>query len=99
VIGELAPGVIVAGGWSGHGVHLATASGALLADLVLDRPNPHAALPWIRTTAPRVPPDPARAVGLRAYLRALQWTDRLAVLVDKNPIRMQEEWPCQPVSR
>jgi gamma-glutamylputrescine oxidase len=98
VIGELAPGVIVAGGWSGHGVHLATASGALIADLVLERPNSHAQLPWIRSAAPRVPPDPMRAAGLRAYVRALQCADRLESLLDRKPIRVQKESPCQPVS-
>jgi glycine/D-amino acid oxidase-like deaminating enzyme len=98
VIGELAPGVTVAGGWSGHGVHLATASGALIADLVLERPNAHAQLPWIRSAAPRVPPDPVRAAGLRAYVRALQCADRLESLLDRNPIRVQKEPTCQPVS-
>jgi len=98
VIGELAPGVIVAGGWSGHGVHLATASGALIADLVLDRQNPHGQLPWIRSKAPRVPPDPVRGAGLKAYVRALQCADRLESLLDRKPIRVQKEPTCQPVS-
>jgi gamma-glutamylputrescine oxidase len=98
VIGELAPGVIVAGGWSGHGVHLATASGALIADLVLDRQNPHAQLPWIRSKAPRVPPDPVRGAGLKAYVRALQCADRLESLLDRKPIRVRKEPTCPPVS-
>jgi gamma-glutamylputrescine oxidase len=98
VIGELATGVIVAAGWSGHGVHLATASGALVADLVLGRPHPPAQLRWIRTSAPRVPPDPARAAGLRGYVRALQCADRLESLLDRKPIRVQKESRCQPVS-
>lgn len=99
VIGELAPGVVVAGGWSGHGVHLATASGALVADLVLGARNPRAALPWVRDHAPRMPADPARAIGLKAYLGALQWADRLESLVDRNQHRVREESPCQPVRR
>lgn len=79
VIGEVAPGVVFAGGWSGHGVALAAASGALVTDLVLGRDNALAALPWHRATAPWLPPDPARAAGLAAYVAALHLADRAAL--------------------
>ncbi len=99
IIGEVAPGVVVAAGWSGHGVHLAIASGAVVADLVLGNAKPLAGLPWVRDAAPRVPADPVRAAGLRAYLQVLQWTDRLEALVDRKPITVRKESPCQPVRR
>ena len=84
VIGELeeARGVFFAGGWNGHGVALATASGAAMADAVLER-RPRESYPWMRGRAPKVPPDPLRALGLSAYLTGLRLADRLQALGEK----------------
>jgi gamma-glutamylputrescine oxidase len=78
LIGELAeaPGVYFAGGWNGHGVALATSSGATIADLVARRRSPRTEFPWIRGRAPRIPGDPVRAFGLFAYLTGLGLADR-----------------------
>ncbi|MBI3725075.1 FAD-dependent oxidoreductase [bacterium] len=77
VVGELeeARGVLYAGAWCGHGVALATASGAAIADLALRRASARTTLPWIRGSAPWLPPDPLRAIGLGAYLGALSLRD------------------------
>ena len=85
MIGELseAPGVLFVGGWSGHGVGLATASGVLVADLLSGPFSWQTTLPWNRNRAPRIPGDPVRAIGLSAYLTGLQAADRLEALFDK----------------
>jgi gamma-glutamylputrescine oxidase len=85
VIGEPAgmPGVTVAGGWCGHGVALSFASGALVAELVAGRGAATASLPWRRGSAPRIPGDPLRAVGLSAYLTALQLADAAGALLER----------------
>jgi gamma-glutamylputrescine oxidase len=79
IVGELtgAPGVFFAGGWNGHGVAMATASGAIVADIVLGHRSARAGLPWVRGCSRKVPGDPVRAVGLSAYLTALRMLDRL----------------------
>ncbi len=83
LIGELAgaPGIVFVGGWSGHGVGLATASGALVADLLSGRPVAED-LPWLRASAPQLPPDPFRVAGLSAYVRGLKLADRVDALLD-----------------
>jgi gamma-glutamylputrescine oxidase len=85
MIGELAemPGMYFVGGWSGHGVHLATASGALIADLLAGRSTPETALAWHRNHAPRLPGDPVRAAGLSMYLSGLELADRLDAVLDR----------------
>jgi gamma-glutamylputrescine oxidase len=85
VIGELveAPGVFFAGGWNGHGVALATSSGATVADLVMRRRSERTAFPWIRGKAPRIPGDPLRALGLSAYLTGLGLADKVENLGDR----------------
>lgn len=85
IVGELAeaPGVFFAGGWNGHGVAMATASGAIIADLVLGSRSARVNVPWVRGRAPQVPPDPVRAVGLSAYLTALEALDRLDAARDR----------------
>jgi gamma-glutamylputrescine oxidase len=85
VTGELAeaPGVFFAGGWNGHGVALATASGATVADLLLRRPSARTEFPWVRGRAGRIPGDPLRALGLSAYLTGLGLADRLERLGEK----------------
>jgi hypothetical protein len=74
--------VFFAGGWSGHGAALATASGALIADLLSGPSSLRTSLPWNRGRAPRLPGDPIRALGLSAYLTGLQLADRLEALFD-----------------
>lgn len=85
VIGELSgqPGVFFAGGWNGHGVAMATASGATIADLVLHRGSARTSYPWVRGRAPRIPGDPMRALGLSAYLTGLGLMDRFQRLGDR----------------
>jgi gamma-glutamylputrescine oxidase len=88
MIGELAelPGVYFVGGWSGHGVHLATASGVLIADLLSGRSadeTSDAMLAWNRNRAPRIPGDPLRKVALSMYLSGLALTDRLEMALDR----------------
>jgi gamma-glutamylputrescine oxidase len=77
------PGLYFVGGWSGHGVGLATASGAIVADLLSGRPSWPSSLAWNRDRAPRLPSDPLRAVGLSVYLTGLKWGDRLEALLDR----------------
>lgn len=79
VVGDLAlaPGVLHAGAWCGHGVALALASGETIADLVAARRTRRTELPWIRGSAPWLPPDPLRGIGIHAYLAGLGLADRL----------------------
>jgi gamma-glutamylputrescine oxidase len=85
MFGELAemPGVYFVGGWSGHGVHLAAASGALVADLLSDRVTAEEKLAWHRSSAPRIPGEPWRAAALTMYLGGLQLADRLEAALDR----------------
>ena len=85
IVGKLAeaPGVFFAGGWNGHGVAMAMASGAIVADLVLGSRSARVNVPWVRGHAPQVPPDPLRALGLSAYLAALGALDRLDVVRER----------------
>lgn len=69
------PGLYFAGGWNGHGVAFATASGAGVANLIVQRSQAEPSYPWERTGAPRVPTDPLRKIGLRAYLALLKLAD------------------------
>lgn len=95
LIGELseAPGIFFAGGWNGHGVALATASGATIADLVMRRRSARTNFPWVRGRAPKIPPDPMRALGLSAYLTGLRLADRFQMLGDKLARREGRAWP------
>ena len=101
VVGALehAPGVVYAGAWNGHGVAMATASGALVADLLLDRSGSEPGWPWLRGRAPVLPPDPLRAAGLSAYLTMLQLLDRVDFAADRfvsrprvNPSEKSNGW-------
>jgi gamma-glutamylputrescine oxidase len=85
MIGELAelPGVFFVGGWSGHGVHLAAASGLLVADLLGDRCPSEERLAWHRNRAPSIPADPIRAAALSMYLSGLALTDRFEAALDR----------------
>jgi gamma-glutamylputrescine oxidase len=85
IIGELtgAPNVFFAGGWNGHGVAMATASGALIADLVLGRRSARVNVPWVRGSARQIPGDPVRAIGLSAYLTGLEALDRLDLVRER----------------
>jgi gamma-glutamylputrescine oxidase len=85
IVGEVngAPGVFFAGGWNGHGVAMATASGATIAELVLGGSAARLKLPWVRGGAASIPGDPARALALSAYLTALGMKDRLDLFRDR----------------
>jgi gamma-glutamylputrescine oxidase len=76
-------GIYFVGGWSGHGVHLATASGAMVADLLAGRLTHETELAWHRNHAPRVPGDPLRTAGLSMYLSGLELADRLEAVLDR----------------
>ncbi len=92
VVGDLveAPGVLHAGAWCGHGVALALASGETIADLVASRRTPRTELPWIRGSAPWLPPDPLRGIGIHAYLAGLGLADRL-----DTPARPERRAPAR----
>jgi glycine/D-amino acid oxidase-like deaminating enzyme len=77
------PGVFFAGGWNGHGVAMATASGATIAELMLGRGAACLNVPWVRGHAPTIPGDPARAIGVSAYLTALGMMDRMDALLER----------------
>jgi glycine/D-amino acid oxidase-like deaminating enzyme len=104
IIGELSeiPGVYFVGGWSGHGVHLATASGLLVADLLAARCTSGERLAWNRNRAPCIPGDPLRGAALSMYLSGLALTDRLEMAFDRvlnGPIApVQKSWshPLRP---
>ncbi len=85
MFGELAemPGVYFVGGWSGHGVHLAAASGAIVADLLGGRVTAQDKLAWHRNRAIKIPGDPVRAATLSMYLGGLQLVDRLEAALDR----------------
>jgi gamma-glutamylputrescine oxidase len=76
------PNVLFVGAWCGHGVALATASGALVADLLSGRATDASRVPWVRPRAPRLPPDPLRGWGIGAYVSTLNWSDRLGAAFD-----------------
>src|SRR5262249_55181286 len=78
IVGELAPGIVHAGAWCGHGVALSIASGEAVADLVAGRPSRWAPLPFARRSGPWLPPDPFRTVGIKSYIAALDWVDRIS---------------------
>ncbi len=64
-------------GWCGHGVALATAAGAWLAELCMGG-APGADLPWSRPAPPWVPTGLARWVGFHATIAAMAARDRWA---------------------
>lgn len=72
---DSSPSVFFAGAWCGHGLAFATASGAVIAEQVIE--GTKTGLPWFRGSAPWLPPDPWRRSGISVYLRYLEWKDRL----------------------
>lgn len=70
------PQVVQAVGWCGHGVALATASGAWVAHILCDGAAPRE-LPWFRATLPAVPTELARWIGFRASVEWMSLMDRL----------------------
>ncbi len=68
------PRIVHAVGWCGHGVALASACGAWIAQLIDGEPLP--ALPWFRSQVPRVPTELARYVGFAATTRMMALQDR-----------------------
>lgn len=61
-------------GYNGHGVAIATAMGAMLADLVLGRPNEHVA--DFTGFVPPLPPEPLRWLMVRGGLGLVNYLDR-----------------------
>ena len=78
VIGRLrdCPAVVVAGGWCGHGIALSLASGAWVAHFIHNEAPPED-LPWFRDSAPLVPTEPARWLGVRGVSSAMALMDRI----------------------
>lgn len=68
--------VLHAIGYAGHGVALASYSGRMIADLLLERESPGAAL-WTRRHVP-LPPEPLRGAVARALIGMFTWMDRRA---------------------
>lgn len=67
--------IVQAVGWCGHGVALATASGAWVAHILCDGAAPQE-LPWCRATIPAVPTELARWIGFRASVEWMSLMDR-----------------------
>lgn len=78
ILGRLAvdSNILFAGAWCGHGLALATASGAVIAKQMTRECEER--LPWIRNKAPWLPPDPLRRMGIAMYLGLLELSDRFA---------------------
>ncbi|GAB2660002.1 NAD(P)/FAD-dependent oxidoreductase [Nocardia goodfellowii] len=68
-------GFYYAGAWCGHGFAMSVDSAWRFADALSGGPAPR--LPWSRSTAQRLPTKYARTHGVRAYLRYLDYADRL----------------------
>ena len=60
-------------GYNGHGIAAASAMGALLADVILGRKNPH--LDALRRLAPPLPPEPLRWLIIHGIMGALNHLD------------------------
>ena len=82
--GETGPGnnLFYATGYSGHGVSLSNYAGRILAPRILERlghpAEPHDGEPFFYNRRPmRLPPEPFRYLGMRAYRRLLRAQDRL----------------------
>jgi glycine/D-amino acid oxidase-like deaminating enzyme len=68
--------VLYAIGYAGHGVALASYAGRMIADLLLEREGPGAAL-WTRRHVP-LPPEPLRWGVAMALIGLFEWMDRRA---------------------
>jgi glycine/D-amino acid oxidase-like deaminating enzyme len=68
--------VLYAIGYAGHGVALASYAGRMIADLLLEREGPGAAL-WARRHVP-LPPEPLRWGVAKALIGLFEWMDRRA---------------------
>lgn len=81
--GETGPGntLFHATGYSGHGVSLSNYAGRILAPRILKRlghkPIPHDEPFFYNRQPMRLPPDPVRYFGMRAYRKLLRAQDRL----------------------
>ncbi len=100
VVGPLRrdPRVHFAGGWCGHGLALcvdtaeryaAVLAAELAGDAPPGGPGPGpasgASPPWFRSSATGLPTSGLRAAALPAYLRAMDWQDRLSLLGRHSP--------------
>ena len=77
---DAATGLATAGGYSGEGVGAANLMARTLADLVLGRDTPLAAMPWAHQSAParalrRWEPEPLRWLGYRATDLVMGWEE------------------------
>jgi gamma-glutamylputrescine oxidase len=98
VVGPLRddPRVHFAGGWCGHGlamcVDTAERYAAILAEASMDGSSPGVgpaapgpvSLPWFRSSTAGLPSEGFRAVALPAYLRLMDWQDRLSLFRDSS---------------
>jgi glycine/D-amino acid oxidase-like deaminating enzyme len=78
-----APGVWYAGAWCGHGLALSALTAEHLAPHLAGPADPLALeehLPWLRSSAPRMPSGRVGDLLLAGYLRGLGAGDRLAAL-------------------
>ena len=64
-----------AGGYVGDGLAATNLAGRTLADLVLGRPSPVTALPWVGHHSPAWEPEPLRWLGVNAGLRLARAAD------------------------
>ena len=69
------PGVVQAVGWCGHGVALAIASGAWIAQILCDGAVPED-LPWFRDRPPLLPLELGRWLGFQFSVNGSAWLDR-----------------------
>jgi gamma-glutamylputrescine oxidase len=77
--------VLFTGGWCGHGLALAMATGEVIADKAIGASRRTAAvLPWFRGNAPMLPPDPWRSAALDVYLALLDRVDRLGNRIERT---------------
>ena len=79
-----ASGLGWAGGYTGHGVAAANLAGRTLADLVLGKPSPLTALPWVGHRSRTWEPEPARWAGVHGLYSLYRLADRLESPTDSG---------------
>jgi glycine/D-amino acid oxidase-like deaminating enzyme len=77
---EAHPGVHFAGGWCGHGLAMCVDTAERYASVLATGAAPDdQRLPWFRTATTGLPSASLRSLALPAYLRAMDWQDRVAI--------------------